>query len=254
MRDDGKRSGPGLTEADLAKLTAPFPDEKIRVKVQCLNRDKTRAMLVCYVSHWDVAERLDEVDPNWESHIVDTPQFHGEYCTLQMRLTIKGVSRENAGEGQDSKAAASDALKRCAMSFGVNRDRYDGERVWVPYNDARDSHRVWTLDDYIGGMREERDPPRTARSSKPSSAYGRDFRPEAASKQAPPPIKLTPKTKPALIAEIRQAAEQLGLADEELEAFAQEHSGVHPGRMTVTEMQAFLGALNVELRKAGIST
>jgi hypothetical protein len=141
-----------LTQDDLKKLRSPFPADKLGVKIQSFSKDKTKAMLVLYVQHTDAMDRLEEVDPAWSAEVLQE-QSVGDTVYVRMRLTVKGVSRENVGEGGDPKGAYSDALKRCAMLFGVGRYLYDSETVWTPYDDQRDRFRSWSYDDYKACLR-----------------------------------------------------------------------------------------------------
>lgn len=136
-----------LTREDLNTLKAPFPRERLGIKVQSLSKDKSRAMLVLYLQHTDVQDRLEEVDPAWTTEVLKEERVGGEVY-VRIRMTLKGVARENVGEGSDPKGAYSDALKRCAMLFGVGRYLYDSPTVWADYNDSKDRFRQWTIDDY----------------------------------------------------------------------------------------------------------
>jgi hypothetical protein len=136
-----------LTLDDIKILRAPFPKERLGVKVQSFSKDRTKAMLVLYLQHTDVQDRLEQVDPAWIFEIL-SEERHGDSVYVRTRMTLKGVSRENVGEGGDPKAAYSDALKRAAMLFGVGRYLYDMNTVWAQYDDARDRFRNWTVADY----------------------------------------------------------------------------------------------------------
>jgi hypothetical protein len=115
--------------------------------VQTFNRERTRAMLVLYLQHTDVQDRLDEVDPAWTMEVTQETRA-ADTVYVRSRLTVKGVARENVGEGGDPKAAYSDSLKRSAMLFGIGRYLYDPPTVWTEYNDERDRFRQWTVEDY----------------------------------------------------------------------------------------------------------
>ena len=136
-----------LSREDLKTLKAQFSKDRLGVKVQSTNRDRTRAMLVLYLQHTDVQDRLEEIDPAWSTEVTHEERS-GDSVYVRMKLTLKGVTRENVGEGQDPKAAYSDALKRCAMLFGVGRYLYDSPTVWVDYDESRDRYRQWTPQDY----------------------------------------------------------------------------------------------------------
>lgn len=136
-----------ITPAQSAILRKEFDPDTICVKVQALSKDRKRAMLVLYAQHTDIADRIEEVDPNWSFDVLDD-RTSGARVFVRARLTILGVSRGNYGEGDDYKGACSDALKRCAMLFGVGRYLYDSEGAWVPYNLEADRFRVWTYSDW----------------------------------------------------------------------------------------------------------
>ena len=57
-------------------------------------------------------------------------------------LTRHGVTREDIGEATEGdlgtlKAASSDALKRCAVHFGVGRYLYDLPLAWADWDDQK---------------------------------------------------------------------------------------------------------------------
>ncbi len=141
-----------LTSEDLKVLRRPFPKDRLGVKVQSLNKDRTRAMLVLYLQHTDVQDRLEEVDPAWACEVI-SEHDKGDTVYVRSRITVKGVARENVGEGGDPKAAYSDALKRCAMLFGVGRYLYDSPTVWTDYNESRDRYRSWKVEDFEQALR-----------------------------------------------------------------------------------------------------
>lgn len=172
-----------MNSEDLQKLSAPFDEDSITVKVQSLSKDRTKAMLVTYIAHYDVADRLDKVCPGWSFKIesfVTVRSGAAELVQIQGSLTINGVTRQNFGEGEDHKSAASDCLKRCASLFGVARYLYDQEKVWVPYNEEKDKFKKWTYAEYKSYLRnkpekpvqrmEPRETPKEGQSLLPSTA------------------------------------------------------------------------------------
>lgn len=141
-----------LSSEDMKKLRSPFTKDRLGVKVQAVSREKTRAMLVLYAQHTDVMDRLEEVDPAWSSDV--TKEWRdGDTYYCQMKLTLKGVSRMNVGEGAEPKGAYSDAIKRCAMLFGVCRYLYDTPVAWAPYDETKDRYRIWTVPEYEAAAR-----------------------------------------------------------------------------------------------------
>jgi hypothetical protein len=55
---------------------------------------------------------------------------------VRCRLTCLGVTREDVGEGEDPKAAFSDAIKRAAVQFGVGRVLYAMRAPWLRAGDG----------------------------------------------------------------------------------------------------------------------
>lgn len=145
-----------LTKTELEILTKPFPPDKIGVKIQSVSKNKDKALLVCYLQHTDVYARLEEVDPSWSCKTLHVERVQDQ-VTVAMEINLKGVIRENVGEGEDEKSAYSDALKRTAMLFGVGRYLYDQENAWVPYNESQDRYRSWTVDEFNRAIRNVKD-------------------------------------------------------------------------------------------------
>lgn len=85
-----------------------------------------------YITEGAITTRLDEVDASWTFEILNTTT-RNEQITVHARLCVAGVWRDNLGmtkimTGQNNsetnepeKAAATDALKRCARLFGIGR-------------------------------------------------------------------------------------------------------------------------------------
>lgn len=117
----------------VAALSEEFPRHVIRMKP---GSNKRPAMP--YVSHGSCTKRLNEVCPGWSSRVVETFTYmngNGVLCCagvlLEMTVPFVG-SRQEFGTanqprdfGTDAKNSASDALKRCAMRFGVALDLWE---------------------------------------------------------------------------------------------------------------------------------
>jgi hypothetical protein len=123
-------------------LCAPFPT--VGWKPQAVKGDK--ALMVAYVDARDVAERFDKcVGGKWEFYW-NTELATPDHVVVRGRLVVNGIAREDVGEAfaaQDGneeplyKAAVSDALKRCAVLFGVGRYLYRLPQVWIKWDVAR---------------------------------------------------------------------------------------------------------------------
>jgi hypothetical protein len=122
---------------DIAKLTAPFPKELIKVKP---GRGRSR-----YVDAYVVIHRLNEsTGYNWEFKVIQTeyrPQWvtmldgkKKDAMTALVEMTLPGMgSRQHmgvqvmepgAGEDAAAKGAVTDGLKKVASLFGVGTELY----------------------------------------------------------------------------------------------------------------------------------
>jgi hypothetical protein len=229
---------PTLTREDLEQLKAPFDASTISIKIQSFSKAKDRAMLVAYVQHTDAYNRLESVDPGWTCETTNIKEV-GDLVVVSMKMTVKGVTRENVGEGEDYKSAYSDALKRVAMLFGIGRYLYDQGQAWVKYDDQKDRFRVWTLSDYQSALRGEKLPTASA--------------PAAPLKSVAPAAAPKATSKADLSKAIFATAKQLNLSPPELAKWAQDDFKKAPTELTVAEMGTFLATLQHELGRAGES-
>ncbi|WP_279232354.1 Rad52/Rad22 family DNA repair protein [Thermus albus] len=124
------------------QLAQPFPPQEVGWKVQTVNRDRTRGLVVAYVDARTVLDRLDEVvgPEGWQDAyevLADREHNGTRLVEVKCRLTVLGVTKEDVGEGDTLKAAFSDALKRAAVKFGIGRYLYRLEKTWVPLKDGQ---------------------------------------------------------------------------------------------------------------------
>ena len=128
------------------RLQAPFATHLVSWKTQAFNKDRTRAMAVAYIDARCVQDRLDSTCPDeWSFRIEVIPGTPTP--TVRGSLTVLGITREDIGEAGEGdagtlKAAASDALKRCAVQFGIGRYLYDLPRQWCDYDSQKKEFKV----------------------------------------------------------------------------------------------------------------
>ncbi|MBZ9713790.1 single-stranded DNA-binding protein [Deinococcus multiflagellatus] len=122
------------------RLQAAFPAHMINWKPGVISKDRKRALMLAHIDARAVQDRLDATCPDdWSFEVEVVPGTR--LPTVKGRLTVLGVTREDIGEAQEGdlgtlKAASSDALKRCAVHFGIGRYLYDLPKTWADWDDA----------------------------------------------------------------------------------------------------------------------
>ena len=127
-------------------LHQPFPASVVKALPGVATKDGTKALSMLYVDARAVAERLDAaVGPgNWDFGF---EVLHNDlkHMVVKGRLTIGEVTREDVGEGKTTglagenacKGAVSDALKRCAVLFGVGAYFYRMPQLWLAFDNQK---------------------------------------------------------------------------------------------------------------------
>lgn len=138
-------------KAVFEKLAGEFPAQEVKWRVEALSKDKRRALIVPYVDARIVADRLDEVvgHAGWHDQydLLALKQGDEPYAVM-CRLTVKGVTKQDVGEGDSLKAAFSDAFKRAAVKFGIGRYLYTFNKVWADHDPDRGT---FTIPEELGG-------------------------------------------------------------------------------------------------------
>lgn len=126
-------------------LEEDFPESMIKRR-----RGRTGES-IAYVGSPAFIQRLnDSFDGDWSFEIVEWHELHGEAVVLaritgpdgitkeqfgNSTISVYGAKHARAGEivsfGDDLKAAASDALKKCSTLFGVGLSVYGGEKAGI---------------------------------------------------------------------------------------------------------------------------
>lgn len=127
-------------EAMQKLLKNPIDPKFVKVRVGATNEDKTKGIALFYFDAREVEKILDSVlgMDGWGSNMVPITSekngFEGMLCTLTVRMPDGSiVSKTDAGEASKTspiKGAASDALKRAAVQFGVGRYLYYIPNQW----------------------------------------------------------------------------------------------------------------------------
>jgi hypothetical protein len=128
---------------DLAKLSDPFPPEKIEWRVGPTTRDKSKGMALAYIDARDVMDRLDEVcgAENWQRRY-----SHADgktICEIGILCGDHWVWKADGAGDTDidaEKGAISTAFKRSAVNWGIGRYLYDMDSPWVAIEQRGNSY------------------------------------------------------------------------------------------------------------------
>lgn len=127
------------------RLAAPLPYrwrlQSVANKVKSPYPEGTRGSFIAYITARDVMNRLDDVlgFTNWKSRMRETADG-GVICGIEIRVGDDWIIKEDIGypnnpgsdqETEPLKAAASDALKRAGVQFGIGRFLYEMPAVWT---------------------------------------------------------------------------------------------------------------------------
>jgi hypothetical protein len=156
------------------ELRKPLALQFISWKPNVFNRDRTRAQITFHIDARAVQHKLNEslgID-GWNFTFVPGRDA-GIYGRLVVRINDREVIREDVGYPQNpdkddrDKDAVSDALKRCAVHFGVGHFLYALPDKWVDWNPEQrgltdsqnDEIRKW-LDQVLVRLHEQLEPSR----------------------------------------------------------------------------------------------
>jgi hypothetical protein len=129
-------------EGDLVArvLSAPFDPSEVKFKPAAASGN--RALAQAYVDVRAIQDRLDTVCgvAGWQDSYRVLPDG-AVVCRLRLKIGEEWITKVDVGSpsgqpdnGDRTKAAFSDALKRAAMKFGVGRYLYRLPRQWCDYD------------------------------------------------------------------------------------------------------------------------
>jgi hypothetical protein len=127
----------------MERLKEPFAAESIQWRPGATKGNQ--ALALAYVDARAVQDRLDDIlgIGGWQTRITCLPDGCVA-CELSLLISGQWVVRSDVGGpseqpdiGDKRKAAASDAIKRAAVRFGIGRYLYELEGLWVDYDPQR---------------------------------------------------------------------------------------------------------------------
>ena len=116
---------------DNKELLKPIQPDEIEWRVQSTTKDKSKTIIVPYITNRCVMDRFDNAFgwDGWKSEFKDTEE--GYIC----RITVhNGVYKEDGASRtkiEAVKGGVSDSMKRCAVQFGLGRDLYNYPKVML---------------------------------------------------------------------------------------------------------------------------
>ena len=120
-------------------LAIPFKANQVKWRVARITKSGDKAQVLAYIDARDVMDRLDKVVgvENWKDHY----SFEGSrvicHLSIRKKSDTEWITKEDcAGDTQveGEKGGMSDAFKRAAVKFGINRDMYAFGTNYAPIN------------------------------------------------------------------------------------------------------------------------
>ncbi|MBN8822117.1 MULTISPECIES: Rad52/Rad22 family DNA repair protein [unclassified Spirosoma] len=124
---------------DLSVLNAPLTVQEIEWRVQSQTKDGQKIVVVPYITNRCVMQRFDEQFgwAGWQNEIKEIDG--GFLCTITVVLPGGEIVRKTDGASrtvvEPVKGGISDAMKRCAVQFGLGRSLYDFPKVLIQTTD-----------------------------------------------------------------------------------------------------------------------
>ncbi len=124
------------------KLREPFDPKFISWRVTAKNKDATKAQVAYYIDARAVQHRLNSVlgVDGWNFTFKESEKDNSVHGHLEIKEGKDVVVREDVGyptseDKQEAlKDAVSDALKRCAVHYGVGQFLYALPMLWINWN------------------------------------------------------------------------------------------------------------------------
>lgn len=120
---------------ELTALTAPLTAHEIEWRVQSQTKDGQKIVVVPYITNRSVMQRFDD-QFGWAGWQNEIKEIEGGFlCTITAVLPGGEIVRKTDGASRTNvepvKGGISDAMKRCAVQFGLGRALYDFPKVFI---------------------------------------------------------------------------------------------------------------------------
>ncbi len=124
---------------NLKVLSEPLLPDQVEWRAQGQTSDKSKLIVVCYLTSRTVMTRLDDAFGllGWQSSFNEVTD--GFVCTISVRDDNgEWISKSDGAqrtEIEKLKGGISGSLKRCAVHFGIGRSLYDLPKVMLETTD-----------------------------------------------------------------------------------------------------------------------
>ena len=120
-------------------LTAPLTAQEVEWRVQSQTKDGQKIVVVPYITNRCVMQRFDD-QFGWAGWQNEIKEIEGGFlCTITAVLSGGEIVRKTDGASRTNvepvKGGISDAMKRCAVQFGLGRALYDFPKVLIQTTD-----------------------------------------------------------------------------------------------------------------------
>ncbi|GAB3567179.1 hypothetical protein GCM10027578_17540 [Spirosoma luteolum] len=124
---------------ELNALTAPLTAHEVEWRVQSQTKDGQKIIVVPYITNRCVMQRFDE-QFGWAGWQNEIKEIEGGFlCTITAILPGGEIVKKTDGASRTAvepvKGGISDAMKRCAVQFGLGRGLYDFPKVLIQTTD-----------------------------------------------------------------------------------------------------------------------
>ncbi|WP_420148400.1 Rad52/Rad22 family DNA repair protein [Spirosoma sp.] len=124
---------------NLDVLNAPLTAQEVEWRVQSQTKDGQKIVVVPYITNRCVMQRFDE-QFGWAGWQNEIREIEGGFlCTITAVLPGGEIVRKTDGASRTNvepvKGGISDAMKRCAVQFGLGRSLYDFPKVLIQTTD-----------------------------------------------------------------------------------------------------------------------
>jgi hypothetical protein len=120
----------------IKQLQAPFKPDEVEWRVGVTSSDKTKGLVLAYVTNRAIQNRLDEVFGvfGWKNEFREWKK-DGQLCGISVNHEGEWITKFDGADDSNmeaTKGGLSDAMKRAAYQWGIGRYLYELPNVWMP--------------------------------------------------------------------------------------------------------------------------